>query len=80
MGTLYLVGYALGYVAMYPRVFRYMLDDIAFSRPDREDILFAGGMSLIITAAWPLIVLGTLFYRLVLTPIADKVTEEYRRG
>lgn len=80
MGGIYLTAYIVGYIAMYPRLFSFILEDLTpYGRPEKDEIIFAGWFALLLNTVWPLIVIGILLDRFVFDPLAKRVMKEYRR-
>lgn len=78
MPTLYIIAYGIGYLAMYPAIFRFLVNDLSMGRkPDKEDVLSSGLMAANISFVWPLIVIYKILDYLVFDPIIQHVRNQY---
>lgn len=79
--NLLLILYIVGALIAFPRIFRYVLRDLAFpSSLDKEDVLFAGLAAIGIAPWWPVIVVIKLIDIFAFTPFTDWLNSQYEKG
>ena len=75
MTWLYIAGYVLGYIAVWPKLFLFFMDDV-LGRPDNTDTAFAVFTASLWSFLWPIIVICVIAWRVV-QPLLLMLQEYY---